>query len=252
MSFGAGSQTSGSGHALRLRSRPNIPRASSTGWQPLVNEKDPSGVSTIVHNQPAHRLACVDSLGDGSMPLPLRVPPNSVTDSDVARKVLPRDRTSAVVALFEEQYASLVRMARLLVDDRETAEDVVMDAFTSLYRRWTAVRDPAEAHRYLRSCVLNGARSQLRRRRLRRRHESGSLHQEATRDGRETNEADRSTVTQLLWTLPYRQRQVLVLRYFVDLTEAQIAYELGVSPGSVKTHASRGLAALARALDGSR
>jgi RNA polymerase sigma-70 factor (sigma-E family) len=252
MSFGAGSQTSGSGHALRLRSRPNIPRASSTGWQPLVNERDPSGVSTIVHNQPAHRLACVDSLGHGSMPVPLRVPPNSVTDSDVAQKVLPRDRISAVTALFEEQYASLVRMARLLVDDRETAEDVVMDAFTSLYRRWTAVQDQAEAHRYLRSCVLNGARSQLRRRRLRRRHESGSAHQETTRDGIEANEADRSTVTQLLKTLPYRQRQVLVLRYFVDLTEAQIAYELGVSPGSVKTHASRGLAALARALDGSR
>ena len=79
------------------------------------------------------------------MPLPLRVPPNSVTESEVARKVLPRDRTSAVTTLFEEHYASLVRMARLLVDDRETAEDVVMDAFTSLYRRWTAVRDPAEA-----------------------------------------------------------------------------------------------------------
>jgi RNA polymerase sigma factor (sigma-70 family) len=76
--------------------------------------------------------------------------------------------------------------------------------------------------------------------------------QEATRDGLETNEAERSTVVQLLRTLPYRQRQVLVLRYFVDLTKAQIAYELGVSPGSVKTHASRGLAALARALDGSR
>jgi RNA polymerase sigma-70 factor (sigma-E family) len=193
----------------------------------------------------------VDSLGDGSMRLPLRVPPDSLTDSEVAR-VLPRDRTSAVTALFEEHYVSLVRMARLLVDDRETAEDVVMDAFTSLYRRWTAVRDPAEAHRYVRSCVLNGARSQLRRRRLRRRHESGSPHQEATRDALETNEADRSTVTQLLRTLPYRQRQVLVLRYFVDMTEAQIAYELGVSAGSVKTHASRGLAALARALDGSR
>ena len=205
-----------------------------------------------MHNQPAHLLACVDSLGDGGMRLPLRVPPDSLTDSEVRRNVLPRDRTSAVTTLFEEHYASLVRMARLLVDDRETAEDVVMDAFTSLYRRWTAVRDQAEAHRYVRSCVLNGARSQLRRRRLRRRHESGSPHQEATRDGIETNEADRSTVTQLLRTLPYRQRQVLVLRYFVDMTEAQIAYELGVSPGSVKTHASRGLAALARALDDSR
>jgi RNA polymerase sigma-70 factor (sigma-E family) len=218
----------------------------------LVNEKDPSGVSTIVHSQPTQRLDGVDSFGNGSMPLPLRVPPDSVTESEVSPKALPRDRAGAVTALFEEHYIGLVRMARLLVDDRETAEDVVMDAFTSLYRRWTAIRDPAEAYRYVRSSVLNGSRSQLRRRRLRRRHESGSPQKEATHDGLDTNEADRSTVTQLLRTLPYRQRQVLVLRYFVDMTEAQIAYELGVSPGSVKTHASRGLAALARALDGSR
>ena len=105
-----------------------------------------------------------------------------------------------------------------------------MDAFASLYRRWTAVRDPAEADRYLRSCVLNGARSQLRRRRLRRRHESGRPQQDAGRVGLESNEADRSTVTQLLRTLPYRQRQVLVLRYFVDLTEAQIASSSGSAP----------------------
>jgi hypothetical protein len=81
MNFGAGSQSSGSGHALRLRSRPNIPQACGTGWQPVVNEKDPGGVSTIVRNQlPTHRLAYVDSLGDGSMRLPLRVPPDSLTD----------------------------------------------------------------------------------------------------------------------------------------------------------------------------
>ena len=186
------------------------------------------------------------------MVLPERVPRDSLAESEVLRRVLPRDRARAVTALFEEHYAGLVRMARPLVDDRETAEDVVMDAFTSLYRRWTAIRDLADAHRYVRSYVLNGARSQLRRRRLRRRHESGSSQQEAARNGHETNEADRSTVTQLLGTLPYRQRKVLVLRYFVDLTEAQIAYELGVSPGSVKTRASRGLAALARALEGTQ
>ena len=74
------------------------------------------------------------------MHMPLRVPPHSVTESELPRTVLPRDRTSAVTALFEEYYVNLVRMARLLVDDRETAEDVVMDAFTSLYRRWAAIR----------------------------------------------------------------------------------------------------------------
>ena len=124
-----------------------LPRTTwSTRLQPPLNQKDPSGVSTIVRNQfPTHRLACVDSMGDGSMRVPLRVPPDSLTDSEVVGSVLPRDRTSAVTTLFEVHYVSLVRMARLLVDDRETAEDVVMDAFTSLYRRWTAVRDPGEA-----------------------------------------------------------------------------------------------------------
>jgi hypothetical protein len=113
---------------------------------PLVNERQPGGVSTIVRNQPpAQRLARVDPLGDGSMRLPPLAPPDSMTESELVRKALPRDRASAVTALFEEHYASLVRMARLLVDDRETAEDVVMDAFTSLYRRWMAIRDPAEA-----------------------------------------------------------------------------------------------------------
>ena len=229
----------------------DLPRTDSL--TPLVNEWHPGGVSIIVHNQsPTHRLERVDPLGNGSIRLPQLAPLDSMSESEAGQTILPRDRTSAVTALFEEHYVGLVRMARLLVDDRETAEDVVMDAFTSLYRRWTAIRDPGEAHRYVRSCVLNGARSQLRRRRLRRRHESTNPQQEAAPNGQETNEADRSTVTQLLATLPYRQRQVLVLRYFVDLTEAQIAYELGVSPGSVKTHASRGLAALARALEGSQ
>jgi DNA-directed RNA polymerase specialized sigma24 family protein len=69
-----------------------------------------------------------------------------LTDSEVAR-VLPRDRTSAVTTSFEAYYVSLVRMARLLVEHRETAEDVVMDAFTSLCQRWTGVRDPDEAYR---------------------------------------------------------------------------------------------------------
>src|SRR4029434_1169926 len=95
----------------------------------LVNEKDLSGVSTIVHNQPSTRhLDRVDSVGDGSMLLPRHIPPDSLTESEVQQKVLPRDRASAVTALFEEHYASLGRMARLLADDRTTAADVITDA----------------------------------------------------------------------------------------------------------------------------
>jgi hypothetical protein len=65
--------------------------------QPLVNEKDPSGVPTIVRNQfPTHRLDGGESFWDGSMPLPLRVPPDSLSESEVTGSVLPRDRTSAL------------------------------------------------------------------------------------------------------------------------------------------------------------
>jgi RNA polymerase sigma-70 factor (sigma-E family) len=154
--------------------------------------------------------------------------------------------------LFNVHYARLVRMARLLVDDAETAEDVVMDAFTSLYRRWSAIRDPHEAFRYVRSSVLNGARSRLRRRRLARLHEGVLLDEPSTGGDLGARGADRMVVMQLLRTLPVRQRQVLVMRYFLDLSEAEIADELQISRGSVKTHASRGIAALARALQDCR
>jgi RNA polymerase sigma-70 factor (sigma-E family) len=166
-----------------------------------------------------------------------------------AHDVLPADRLAAVTDVFNAHYVQLVRMARLLVDDTETAEDVVMDAFTALHRRWTAIRQPDEAYRYVRSCVLNGARSRLRRRRLSRLHETGLQAEPASHQDLAVDEADRAEVMQLLRALPVRQRQVLVLRYFLDLSEAEIADELGISPGSVKTHASRGLAALGRALE---
>ncbi|MGH8969001.1 MAG: SigE family RNA polymerase sigma factor [Actinomycetes bacterium] len=165
---------------------------------------------------------------------------------------LPTDRTAAVTQLFNVHYTHLVRTARLLVDDKETAEDVVMDAFTSLHRRWTAIREPDEAYRYLRSCVLNGARSRLRRRRLSRLHESVLPAEPATGEDLAMQGTDRTAVMQLLRALPVRQRQVLVMRYFLDLSEAEIADELRISPGSVKTHASRGIAALGRALEVSR
>jgi RNA polymerase sigma-70 factor (sigma-E family) len=153
-----------------------------------------------------------------------------------------------VSELFGAYYPQLVRMARLLVDDNETAEDVVMDSFTSLYRRWSARGEPDEAYRYLRSCVLNGARSKLRRRRVVRLHDA-QQGPAVTGPDPAGESADRVTIGPMLRALPLRQRQVLVLRFFLDLSEAQIADELGISAGTVKTHCSRGLAALAEALE---
>jgi RNA polymerase sigma-70 factor (sigma-E family) len=174
--------------------------------------------------------------------------PRSAGETPAPAGELAVDRWVAVTELFNVHYAPLVRMARFLVDDGETAEDVVMDAFTSLYRRWSAIRDPDEAYRYVRSCVLNGARSRLRRRRLARLHE-GVLLDDPIGEDLGARGADRMVVMQVMRALPVRQRQVLVLRYFLDLSEAEIAHELGISTGSVKTHASRGIAALAPALE---
>jgi RNA polymerase sigma-70 factor (sigma-E family) len=169
-----------------------------------------------------------------------------------ADELLPADRTAAVTELFNLHYPELVKLARFLVDDRESAEDVVMDAFASLYGRWAAIREPDKAYSYVRSCVLNGGRSRLRRRRLSRLHEGELPAQATTGEDPAVRETDRFAVMQLLRTLPRRQRQVLVLRYYLELSEAEIAGALRISPGSVKTHASRGLAALAGALESYR
>jgi RNA polymerase sigma-70 factor (sigma-E family) len=173
----------------------------------------------------------------------------SVADSTPA---LSRDRDSAVVALFATHHARLVGLARLLVDDLPTAEDVVQEAFAAVYQRWSRLRDPQAAGSYLQSAVLNGARSSLRRRRtvLRVVREKPvplpSAEQIAI--GHET----RGEVIQSLRQLPARQREVLVLRYYLDLSEAEIAATLSISRGSVKKHASRALTTLSARLEAAR
>ena len=151
---------------------------------------------------------------------------------------------AGVTELFHVHYRRLVGLAVLLVDDRETAEDVVQEAFEGLYRRWRRLRDPHTAAAYLNRSVVNGSRSKLRRR--------------ATERARPLPEADRSpsaestgvahnaeqALTEAVLALPRRQREVVVLRYYLDLTEEQIAEWLGVSRGSVKQHAHRATATL--------
>ena len=157
---------------------------------------------------------------------------------------LPEDRDEAVAALFRTHHARLVAFARLLVDDTSTAEDVVQDAFASLHRRWGRLRDPEGALSYLRTAVANGARDTLRRRRTVRLHRPERPVEVASAEATAVRRDEHRRALDGLTRLPARQREVLVLRYFFDLDEAQIAAELGVSRGSVKTHASRGLAAL--------
>lgn len=155
--------------------------------------------------------------------------------------------TSDVDRLFREHYRPLVRLASILVDDVGTCEELVQDAFVAVMRRSTVWADPACAPAYLRSAVLNGARSHLRKQQVRRRwllRAPSPGHQPAA-DTRALLDAETDTMLAALRRLPARQREVLALRFYLELSEAEIADALGISPGSVKTHAHRGLAALA-------
>lgn len=152
----------------------------------------------------------------------------------------------AITALFAREYARLVRAAVLLVGDLETAEDVVQDAFVAVHRRWPDLADPERVGGYLHRAVVNGSRSVLRHRTVVDRH-AGKL----AEGGTAVDAADavlarttRAAVLEALAALPRRQREVLVLRHYLDLSEAEIAHTLRISTGSVKTHASRGAAAL--------
>jgi RNA polymerase sigma-70 factor (sigma-E family) len=169
----------------------------------------------------------------------------SVAPTTARVVALPRSRDAALVALFRVNYADLVRLARLLVDDVETAEDVVQDAFAALHRRWGSLDDPNRALGYLRSAVLNGGRSTLRRRATRRR--VGDPPPAPPVDSPEVAVVQDEGATEVraaLVQLPRRQREVVVLRYFLDMSEAEIATTLGISRGAVKAHAARALTAL--------
>jgi RNA polymerase sigma-70 factor (sigma-E family) len=149
---------------------------------------------------------------------------------------------------YREHYRSLVRLASVLVDDVGRCEEIVQDAFVRVWRRPPVLGGDDRLPAYLRSAVLNGARSHLRRRSVERRH-LRSVAQPRTAPEARPLTGDDQRVLAALRALPARQREVLALRYHLDLSEAEIAATLGISAGSVKTHAHRGLATLAERLE---
>jgi RNA polymerase sigma-70 factor (sigma-E family) len=153
-----------------------------------------------------------------------------------------------ITELYAAHRLSLVRLAVLLVDDLASAEDVVQDAFAALARRPDAVRDPSKALAYLRVSVVNTARSALRRRRTARAYSPPhDLSPPSPEDSTVLAEEHREVIAALHRLAP-RQREVLVLRYWSNLTEAEIAATLGISQGTVKSTASRALVALEKSM----
>ena len=159
------------------------------------------------------------------------------------------DADWAVTALFRDHHLELVRLALVMVGDVATAEDVVQDAFEHLHKRWPRLREPGSGLAYARSSVLNGCRSVHRRSAVARKHVARLARPSGAGPDAEAALADRSELLTALRGLPRRQREVLVLRYYADLDVAEIAATLRISPGTVRSTASRGLAGLAQSLE---
>ena len=155
--------------------------------------------------------------------------------------------SQAVTVLYERHALGLTRLAFLMLGDRQTAEDVVQEAFCGLYRAWDRLPDHARALGYVRSSVLNGSRSALRRSKRAPRAVAAPAAAASAEDAVLAGERQRETVAALR-RLPPRQREAVVLRYFADLPEQETAAAMGVSRGTVKSTTSRALAALARML----
>ena len=156
--------------------------------------------------------------------------------------------------LFRRHYAALLRLAVVMVGRREPAEDVVQDAFVSLHRHWRSLRDPAAAEAYLRSAVLNRSRSWVRRQATQRSARPLMLVREHSASAEDTtvDRAEAGALVALMRTLARRQREVLACRFVLELSVAETAQLLEMSPGSVKTHTHRGLQALQERLEVAR
>jgi RNA polymerase sigma-70 factor (sigma-E family) len=159
------------------------------------------------------------------------------------------DADQAVTELYSANYRSLVRLAALLVRDVGTAEEVVQDAFIAMHGGWQRLRDRDKALAYLRQSVVNRSRSVLRHRAVVEKYAPKGLPDAPSAENGAIVEFERTAVIKALSTLPTRQREALVLRYYADLSEAEIAQAMGISRGAVKSHTARGMSALRGVLE---
>ena len=150
----------------------------------------------------------------------------------------------AVTELYSLHYRTLVRLSVLLVRDLPTAEDVVQDSFVAMHDGWHRLRDAESALAYLRQAVLNRSRSVLRHRAVVAKHPEKPSPDMPSAEHGALVQLERSAVIAALRKLPGRQREAIVLRYYADLSEAQVAAAMGISCGAVKSHTARAMAAL--------
>ena len=167
--------------------------------------------------------------------------PQTTNSSDV------KDAAAVVAGLYEATAVSMIRLAYVILGDRHTAEDVVQEAFCNLFRRWDRLPRVDGAEFYVRASVLNGCRSVLRRRAVRGRRVLYELPAPSAEAAVLTDE-ERDELLRAVELLPTRQRETLVLRYYLDLPDDEIARLMAVGQSTVRSTAHRALLALARTL----
>jgi len=155
---------------------------------------------------------------------------------------------AAVAALYQASAVGLIRLAFVMLGDLESAEDVVQEAFCGLYRQWGRLRDADRATFYLRTSVLNGCRSALRRRILRRRVLPDQPPAVVSAEAVVLSGEEREEVFRAVGRLPHRQREALVLRFYLDLSDDEIARVMGIRPSTVRSTMVRALETLGRVL----
>lgn len=155
-------------------------------------------------------------------------------------------REAVLVELFDQHYTGLLRLAVLLGAD--DAEDIVAEAFCQLYRRWNRLRSQDAALAYLRSVLCNLVRMRVRHLQVVRKHAERPGGPIDSAENEALLREDQRALIDALKGLPGRQREALVLRYWLSLRETEIAAAMSISCGAVKSHTARGMAALTRAL----
>jgi RNA polymerase sigma-70 factor (sigma-E family) len=176
----------------------------------------------------------------GDVTLPLRA---------VATKPDQWSAELAVIELYSLQYKALVRLAAMLVRDISTAEEVVQDAFIAMHDGWHRLKDADKALAYLRQAVVNRSRSVLRHRMVVEKNAPKPAPDMPSAEHGAMALLERSEVIAALRELPERQREAIVLRYYADLSEADIAATMRISRGAVKSHTARAMASLKAALE---
>jgi len=159
------------------------------------------------------------------------------------------DPADQVTALYQAHALGLLRLAVIMLGERQAAEDVIQDAFLGLFRRWGALNDPERALAYARSSVFNGCRTVLRKRARSRQFVLADPDAESA-EARVVLGEEHREVLAALRGLPDRQREAVALRYCLDMPVGEVARVMGVAEGTVKSAASRGIAAIGRVLKG--